>query len=778
MPHDAESATEYVALEPTVGRSVLLPANMRVSSFCALIAAVSTLILCLGLRTSSDALLPNAQLQAEPSAAPLLCYEFAATVFKRTTLVGDREKLTSSEMRAIHVSRLGDYVGLLDPPTAPFQKKFRAFWTADRAASASDQSCVALHIMPFFDESICEVQPAKHLNTSVEPSVGCSTRALKRVMPLDASFGKAASSAYVYAKQVSVASDARTTTGGELLQWEAPAMSIDVTEDGVEYSAHMSTRVSYHVSHNSALLSDECVAHAAGKAPRAALLAIESHVAMTIECKSNATTCAAAGSSKPKTAELITESRFEAPPKGQTSAARDVGKPPSFADCVDTRLASTMAGSGGGGTTIGLDSSGGRSGGGGGGSSAGWDEAGWDVATGRIERRGDTDSAQAWLAPPAYLLGHVSDSSAIAALNAQDLGWVAGHSPYFDGESMLAVQLALGARDVIVPDEGADDLGVDLGRMSAGAISLLAASSPTLPSSPHLHELRLAAREGPALPKRFDAREAWPKCAELIGRIRNQGRCGSCWAQGAAESFTDRLCIATDGRTARVELSAQAMVNCDPHDDGCSGGFLDNAWRFLASQGVPSEECVPYEHCANPSMPNCSLGGGGGSREHDKHAPSPPSTPPPPALPPSVPDVCSRCTSGELASSIYRASSVYAVSAIGDAEGMMLELKEHGPFEVGFAVYTDFMHYQSGVYRRSRDARPAGGHAVKLIGWGEEAPPDGKGDPIPYWLLANSWSPSWGEDGFFRIRRGTNEVMIETTPAAGLPNVNDHPHAL
>ena len=286
MPHDAESATEYVALEPTVGRSVLLPANMRVSSFCALIAAVSTLILCLGLRTSSDALLPNAQLQAEPSAAPLLCYEFAATVFKRTTLVGDREKLTSSEMRAIHVSRLGDYVGLLDPPTAPFQKKFRAFWTADRAASASDQSCVALHIMPFFDESICEVQPAKHLNTSVEPSVGCSTRALKRVMPLDASFGKAASSAYVYAKQVSVASDARTTTGGELLQWEAPAMSIDVTEDGVEYSAHMSTRVSYHVSHNSALLSDECVAHAAGKAPRAALLAIESHVSMTIECKS------------------------------------------------------------------------------------------------------------------------------------------------------------------------------------------------------------------------------------------------------------------------------------------------------------------------------------------------------------------------------------------------------------------------------------------------------------------------------------------------------------
>lgn len=37
---------------------------------------------------------------------------------------------------------------------------------------------------------------------------------------------------------------------------------------------------------------------------------------------------------------------------------------------------------------------------------------------------------------------------------------------------------------------------------------------------------------------------------------------------------------------------------------------------------------------------------------------------------------------------------------------------------------------------------------------------------------ANSWSPLWGGlGGFFHIRRGTNECGIETTPAAGLPDL-------
>jgi hypothetical protein len=39
---------------------------------------------------------------------------------------------------------------------------------------------------------------------------------------------------------------------------------------------------------------------------------------------------------------------------------------------------------------------------------------------------------------------------------------------------------------------------------------------------------------------------------------------------------------------------------------------------------------------------------------------------------------------------------------------------------------------------------------------------------MDYWLVANSWSPAWGEKGYFKIRRGTNECGIETIPAAGI----------
>ena len=37
-----------------------------------------------------------------------------------------------------------------------------------------------------------------------------------------------------------------------------------------------------------------------------------------------------------------------------------------------------------------------------------------------------------------------------------------------------------------------------------------------------------------------------------------------------------------------------------------------------------------------------------------------------------------------------------------------------------------------------------GGHAIKVVGWGVE-----KG--VKYWIGANSWSETWGENGFFRI---------------------------
>ena len=98
--------------------------------------------------------------------------------------------------------------------------------------------------------------------------------------------------------------------------------------------------------------------------------------------------------------------------------------------------------------------------------------------------------------------------------------------------------------------------------------------------------------------------------------------------------------------------------------------------------------------------------------------------------------------------------SVKAYS-LGSVKSIQADLMTYGPLSVAYIVYEDFPMYKSGVYHHVK-GKQLGGHAVKLVGWGETD----QGEE--YWTIVNSWGDSWGEDGSFRIRRGTDECGIET----------------
>jgi cathepsin B len=83
----------------------------------------------------------------------------------------------------------------------------------------------------------------------------------------------------------------------------------------------------------------------------------------------------------------------------------------------------------------------------------------------------------------------------------------------------------------------------------------------------------------------------------------------------------------------------------------------------------------------------------------------------------------------------------------------MASILEYGSVSATMDVYSDFENYVSGIYHHVI-GKNLGGHAVRVVGWGEE-------NGTKYWKVANSWNSYWGENGYFRILRGSDECDIE-----------------
>lgn len=259
------------------------------------------------------------------------------------------------------------------------------------------------------------------------------------------------------------------------------------------------------------------------------------------------------------------------------------------------------------------------------------------------------------------------------------------------------------------------------------------------------------------IPANFDVRTAWPECSSITSRVRDQSNCGSCWAFGSTEAFNDRYCIATGDATtvfAAEDTNACCSGLACSFSMGCNGGQPSGAWNWFVKTGVSTggdyadigkgDTCKPYSlascahHVTPPAgMVDCST------------------------LPSySTPKCTSTCSEKSYAVAYSKdkktASSSYAIKTVAN---LQKELMEYGTISVAMSVYEDFESYTGGIYKHVTGSY-LGGHAIKLVGWGTE-------NGVDYWTCVNSWNPSWGEGGSFRIVRGTNECGIEGSAVAG-----------
>lgn len=68
----------------------------------------------------------------------------------------------------------------------------------------------------------------------------------------------------------------------------------------------------------------------------------------------------------------------------------------------------------------------------------------------------------------------------------------------------------------------------------------------------------------------------------MVTPIREQGKCGACYAFSSAASVESAIAIKTNNL---VFLSAQQIIDCSPNY-GCVGGSLDKTFSYIKKYGL------------------------------------------------------------------------------------------------------------------------------------------------------------------------------------------------
>jgi hypothetical protein len=347
--------------------------------------------------------------------------------------------------------------------------------------------------------------------------------------------------------------------------------------------------------------------------------------------------------------------------------------------------------------------------------------------------------------------------------------------PYY--ESLRLAKPYVSTEMGVPPGGGLSD--VQLLHYAIPALNTDIRFSKVLRSFNILDHPRLAAYSAQSIPTNFNWKTIDPndspdikKKKALISPPGNQGLCGSCWSISIAGVISDIFVVSNLVDYAPV-LSTTWSLACYPQDQ-CDGGNPANLVEDIAKGGIASDHCIDYSWClSNPLCNNQdpSQHFEASSEELNKLIPK-----------------CG-CYYGGDKNSHYlyfvepNSQTLYAKpddnNSIENSRNIVKkQILLNGPVIGGFVVFNNFMtgkgrftKINGGVYLenaiyddsdtikfstdQTNSSNYIGSHAIGIIGWGIEKniiiDNNGNKADVPYWYCRNSWTESWGDNGFFKM---------------------------